>query len=54
LAWATGLVIFALVDELTQMVVGRSCSGYDFLANAAGVIAGLLASSVGRRVLGRQ
>lgn len=39
------MVWYAVIDELLQACVGRSCNVTDFLANLAGILTGLILSS---------
>ena len=40
-AWLA-VALYAALDELTQIPVGRLCSGFDWLADVVGAAAGLL------------
>lgn len=44
-----GLLIYAVFDEVTQPLVGRSCEALDWLADALGAVVGTLAGLKWRR-----
>jgi VanZ family protein len=46
LALVLGLAIYGALDELTQALVNRSCSVYDWLADVAGATVGTLLFAV--------
>lgn len=45
------LAIYAVFDELTQLLVGRHCDLYDWFADCAGIFIGLTAASAILRTL---
>lgn len=45
------LAIYAMLDELTQPFVGRTCDPYDWLADCVGMVIGLLTAALLNRVL---
>jgi VanZ family protein len=49
-AWLA-VVAFGAIDELTQMVVGRDCSVWDWLADACGAAIGVAVFVVVRRIV---
>ena len=54
MVWLFG-TLYGIFDEVTQIPVGRTCDGYDWLADVAGIVVGLIlfrvASSLVSRVL---
>jgi len=50
--WLAGTV-YGAIDERTQLLVNRSCDVNDWLADALGIVAGLLVFRLGRAVLYR-
>ena len=48
--WLT-IVLYAVVDELTQLLVGRTASVADWLADAVGAALGLFVFQLARRTL---
>lgn len=49
LGWLAFLIIYAIVDELSQPLVGRSCEMGDWLADVCGAILGMTAAQRFRR-----
>ena len=44
------LVVYAAADEFSQLVVGRSCDPWDWVADVSGAVVGLtLVAAMGRR-----
>ena len=41
MVWLFG-TLYGIFDEVTQIPVGRTCDGYDWLADVTGIIAGLI------------
>jgi VanZ family protein len=41
MVWLFG-TLYGIFDEVTQIPVGRTCDGYDWLADVAGIIVGLI------------
>ena len=50
--WLSGTV-YGAFDELTQIPVGRTCDGFDWLADIAGIAVGLILFRVARPLLYR-
>jgi len=50
--WLFG-TIYGALDEITQLPVGRTCDGMDWLADIVGIIAGLTIFRLIRRLLYR-
>lgn len=40
LTWSTVVILYAIADELTQPIFGRSCDIIDFIADAMGISVG--------------
>lgn len=54
LAWFTVLIVYAVVDEMTQPMIGRSCELGDWLADACGAALGMGVGLLFRRVAARR
>jgi len=52
LVWLFG-TIYGALDEITQIPVGRSCDGMDWLADIAGIVVGLTLFRLARPLLYR-
>jgi len=45
IVWLFG-TLYGIFDEVTQIPVGRTCDGYDWLADLAGIVVGLILFSI--------
>jgi len=50
--WLFG-TLYGIFDEVTQIPVGRTCDGFDWLADLAGIVIGLILFGVASSLLGR-
>ena len=52
MVWLFG-TLYGIFDEVTQIPVGRTCDGYDWLADVAGIVVGLILFRVASSLVSR-
>jgi len=52
MVWLFG-TLYGIFDEVTQIPVGRTCDGYDWLADLAGIVIGLILFGIASSLVGR-
>ncbi len=52
IVWLFG-TLYGIFDEVTQIPVGRTCDGYDWLADVAGIVVGLILFRVASSLVSR-